>query len=59
MSEKSRLLGKQTHCKYLRVCRADQELNVFCRPLGKAQNNEGKVRDRVQLGESLVRNRDV
>lgn len=59
MSEKSRLLGKQTHCKYLRVCCADEGLNVFCRPLGKAQNNEGKVRDRVQLGESLVRNRDV
>lgn len=36
--------------KYLRVCHADEELNVFCRPLGKAQNNGGKVRDRVQLG---------
>lgn len=59
MSEKSRLLGKQSHRKYLRVCHAYEELNVFCRPLGKAQNNGGKVRDRVQLSESLVRNRDV
>lgn len=59
MPEKSRLLGKQSQRKYLRVCHADEGLNAFCRPLGKAQNNEGKVRDRVQLGESLVRNRDV
>lgn len=37
------------HGKYLRVTHADEELDMFRRPPGTAQNNGGKNGDRVQL----------